>query len=246
MYRLKYLGWLWLLYIAASCKTVQHHASTDVKYIETGEVTGEDADMLEMIKPFREKMSQEMDIVIGDLPETLYKNRPNSNLGNWFADVLLYEADQMFFKEVDLALQNYGGLRVKSVAAGPLTKGEIYELMPFDNTLVVLEMRGDTLEILIQAIDDKGGWPMSHTLSYKSTSTGAKDIKIKGEPLDKNKSYRVVLPDYVANGGDQADFLKDIPQEDSGVYIRDIIISHLEVLQEEGKAIIIDNAKRVH
>ena len=246
MYRINYLLWIWLLCLAVSCKRVQHLSHTDVEYIETGEVTGEDLELLDMIKPYRERMTEEMDVVLGDLPETLYKKRPNSNLGNWFADVLLYEADQMFFKEVDLALQNYGGLRVSSVAAGPLTKGEIYELMPFDNTLVVLEMGGDTLEQLVQAINDKGGWPMSHTLSYTSTNKGAKDIIIKGSPLDKNKSYRVVLPDYVANGGDQADFLKDIPQEDSGVYIRDIIISHLEVLQEEGKPIIIDNAKRVH
>ncbi len=246
MYRLHYLLWLGLLCIAVSCKRVQHLSTTDVKYIETVEVTGEDPELLDLIKPYREKMTEEMDVILGDLSETLYKNRPNSNLGNWFADVLLYEADQMFFKEVDIALQNYGGLRVSSVAAGPLTKGEIYELMPFDNTLVVLEMAGDTLEQLVQAVNSKGGWPMSYTLSYTSTPQGAQDIMVKGKLLDRGKSYRVVLPDYVANGGDQADFLKDIPQEDSGVYIRDIIISHLEVLQEEGKPIIIDNSKRVH
>lgn len=244
MYRFLYLlVWSALLLSILSCK-VQHLASTEVEYIQTTDYTAIDASIDSLIAPYREEMSAEMDEVLGTLPETLIKSRPNSNMGNWFCDVLLTEANSMFFNEVDITMQNYGGLRLPSLAEGPLTKGEVYELMPFDNTLVVIEVKGSLLRELVNAINDKGGWPISKTLSYKQGSK-ASEIKVHGKDLDDQAIYRLGIPDYVANGGDQAHFLKHIPQEESGVYIRDIIISHLEDLRENKSPIIIDNEPRV-
>lgn len=244
MFRYLFLILIPLLLLTASCK-VQHIASTDVEYIQTSDYKDSDSSLDSLIAPYRQEMSAEMDEILGQLMEDLIKSRPNSNMGNWFCDVLLTEANQMFFKEVDITMQNYGGLRLGNLAKGPLTKGEIYELMPFDNTLVVIEMKGDLLRILINAINDKGGWPISKTLSF-TKGPQASDIKVHGKSLDDAAIYRIGIPDYVANGGDQADFLKDIPQEESGVFIRDIIISHLEDLRENKAPIVIDSAPRIH
>lgn len=151
----------------------------------------------------------------------------------------------MFFEEVDFALQNYGGLRLPSLAKGELTVGEVYELMPFDNQLVVLNLNGVVMKKLVDAIADKNGWPVSRGLSFVIEDRKATDILINGQPFDPSKTYRAAVPDYVANGGDQSDYLTDLDQEESGVFIRDIIIEHLEELQEHKLPIVIDHTERI-
>ncbi|NNF23050.1 MAG: hypothetical protein HKN67_14015, partial [Saprospiraceae bacterium] len=210
-----------------------------------GKAVGNDAAVLEFIDPFRDEMNEEMMKVIGHMPEDLIKARPNSNMGNWFTDAMLSEAQRTNPHPVDFAIQNYGGLRIPSVAEGPLTKGKIYELMPFDNMLVVLELDNEKIQLLLNKIASSNGWPVSRNLSFRIEDRKAVDIMIHGKGLEKGGSYRVAMPDYIANGGDNCDFLIDVPQDNSGLFIREVIIEHLEELMAKGDKIIIDKSKRI-
>ena len=193
------------------------------------------------------EMAKEMDVVIGELEVDLVKSKPNSNLGNWFTDIIYEEANKMFFKEVDVAIQNQGGFRLPGIGKGPLTVGRIYELMPFDNMLVVLEIPGPVFKEFLDGIARYGGWPISKSLSFRITDERvADDIKIAGQPFHMDSTYRVALPDYVANGGDSAKYLSDLPQENSGVFVRDAIIVHLEDLLQSGAKIEVDDSIRIH
>ena len=129
---------------------------------------------------------------------------------------------------VDFAVQNYGGLRVPVVAKGDLTVGDIYEVMPFDNKLVVLNLTGEKTLMLLNRIADYGGWPISSNLTFAIEDEKATDIMIKGESFDIKKSYRVALPDYTANGGDRCTFLMKEPQEDNDKMIRDLVIEYFQ------------------
>ncbi len=231
--------------ILAACKTVTYHADTDVQYIETNSFYPADKKIEALIAPYSEQLSEKMDVSLGQLTEELVKDRPNSNLGNWFTDILLEEANGMFFKASDISIQNYGGLRVPSLAKGELTVRDIYELMPFDNTLVTVDIPGAVLQQLLDQNAQSNGWPISHTLNYKIKGRKAVDITIHGKPMNKEKIYRLAIPDYVANGGDSSEILKTYPQEDSGVFIRDILIEHLLQLKAENKPIKVDNSKRI-
>jgi len=248
MYKIKTI----LLYLAitilslSSCKTVTYLADTEVQYLDTNSFYPKDKAIADMIAPYSDQMSEKMDVVLGQLSEDLVKSRPNSNLGNWFADVLLTEANAMFYKPSDIAIQNYGGLRVPIISKGDLTVGKIYELMPFDNTLVAVDVPGKVIQELMTHIAQRGGWPVSHSLSFKEVNDVATEIMVHGLPLDLEKEYRLAIPDYIANGGDSAEFLKAFPQEESGVFIRDVIIEHLLGLKEKGLPITIDNSKRIH
>ena len=202
-------------------------------------------DVHAFIDPYRDEMNSEMMKIIGEMPEDLIKARPNSNMGNWFADALLTEAQRSNPHSIDFAVQNYGGLRIPSLASGPLTKGKIYELMPFDNMLVVLELNAEKTRMLLDKIASLGGWPVSRNLKFRIKDGKAMDILIHNEPLDPNKSYRVAMPDYIANGGDNCDFLIDVPQDNSGIFIREVIIEHLENLQINDQEIVIDKSKRI-
>ena len=235
-----------LVGLLASCKTYNHVQSTEVVYESTeGKNYTEDKSISEFISPYREDMDKEMGVVIGQMPETLRKSRPNSNMGNWFCDVLLSEAKRTSSRDVDFAIQNYGGLRIPSVAEGPLKVGTIYELMPFDNLLVILDLNVQQVQMLLDKIAGSGGWPISRNITFKIQNGKATDIKIKGESLGSKKMYRVAMPDYIANGGDNFDFLVPLPQDNSGNFIREVVIEHLRLLADENKPITVDNSKRI-
>lgn len=229
-----------------SCKTTTHIADTEVEFIRVSDKDiVSDAEMELFIEPFRADMEKEMNNVIGYMPEDLFKSRPNSNMGNWFCDAMLEQAQKTNAVGVDFALQNYGGLRIPSVSKGPITKGKIFELMPFDNSLVILELDYKVLKMLLDKVASGGGWPISKNITFKIVDSKAEDIKIHDKNIEEDQYYRVALPDYIANGGDNCDFLIDVPQDNSGLFIREVIIDYLLDLKKEGKKIVVDNSKRI-
>ena len=118
--------------------------------------------------------------------------------------------------------------------------------MPFDNMLVVLDLPASSVQELLDGIAASGGWPISHNLSFDiSADRTAENIIIRGKALDPAASYRIALPDYVANGGDKAEMLKNFPQENSGVFIRDIVVEHLMELKNAGMPIEVDSSIRI-
>ena len=217
---------VWLL-SGCSKKQYVHVADIDTDYIRVNKYSAkEDKTIKEMVAPYKVQLDAEMNVVLGVIAEDMIKSKPNSNLGNWFADLLQTTANIEFDGYVDFAVQNYGGLRVPVVAKGDLTVGDIYEVMPFDNKLVILNLSGEKTLMLLNRIADYGGWPISSNLSFEIEDEKATNILIKGDPFDIKKTYRVALPDYTANGGDNCDFLKEEPQEDNDKMIRDLIIEY--------------------
>lgn len=238
------------LFFIIGCRTtpeIQHLADVDVQYYKLDQkVEKLDPAIESLISGYREEMNKEMLVVIGDLPEELTKSKPNSNLGNWFTDMLEEEAKILFPEdEVDFAIQNYGGLRVNAFAKGPITQSDIFELMPFDNTLVLLTLPIDKVQALCDRIAHYGGWPISKSLQFTVKDSSATDILIKNQPLNSKEFYNIAIPDYIANGGDQCDFLLDHKSINSGIFIREIVIDHIKRKDEKGEPIVIDPSLRI-
>jgi len=235
--------------VLTSCKPkqmVQHLADADVSYLRLTEEEPLDQEIEDFIAPYRAEMAKEMDVVVGTIDQQLTKKRPNSNLGNWFTDLLEDSAQDIFpDTEIDFAVQNYGGLRLGSIPPGDITAGKIFELMPFDNTLVCLELDAATTQRLINRIAEYGGWPISRSLGFAIQDTFAVDVMIKNEALDPSRTYQVVMPDYIANGGDNCDFLKDQKRQDSGVVIRQVLIKYLSEKMANGISPAIDDTERI-
>jgi 2',3'-cyclic-nucleotide 2'-phosphodiesterase (5'-nucleotidase family) len=186
-----------------------------------------------------------MEEIIGRCEEDLVKNKPSSNLTNWFADALLDGTQKLVNDTIDFAIQNYGGLRIPILSKGDVTVGEIYELMPFDNTIYVLKLDGFQIQQLLDHIAAAGGWPISKTVRFDIAYGHAKNVTIKGRNLDTLKLYQVAIPDYLANGGDNLVFLKDIQALQTGKLIRDIIISEVRLLSAHGLPIPSLNDQRI-
>ena len=235
-----------LLVSIFGCAKQTYVADIDTSYYRVNYRNKSDQKLDDMIAPYKNQLDAKMNTVLANNPTELKKSKPNSTLGNWFCDALLEEASKIYGVDIDMAMQNYGGLRVPALPAGDITVGNIYELMPFDNKLVMLELDGKTTQMLLDRIAEKGGWPISHTLSFTSKDGKATDIKIKGEDFDMSKTYTVALADYVANGGDSCFFLKDGKRTDKDIMIRDIIIDHLKNKPESERTINVDTSNRIN
>jgi 2',3'-cyclic-nucleotide 2'-phosphodiesterase (5'-nucleotidase family) len=116
---------------------------------------------------------------------------------------------------------------------GDVTVGKIYELMPFDNIMFIVEMKGSHVQELFDKMAESGGWPVSRNVYFEIAYGKAKNIKIKNLALDNEKMYNVALPDYLANGGDNMIFLKGLKTNNTGALIRDMVINHLRDQQAE-------------
>ncbi|MDE6402419.1 MAG: 5'-nucleotidase C-terminal domain-containing protein, partial [Muribaculaceae bacterium] len=104
-------------------------------------------------------------------------------------------------EKIDLAISNRGGVRT-GMAKGNVTKGNIMEMLPFDNRVLVLDVKGsDLLESI--AVNTH-----MHRVSYDRNVTAAMNgdeltgATIEGKPIDPDATYRVATIDYIANGGD--------------------------------------------
>ncbi|HNQ62239.1 MAG TPA: 5'-nucleotidase [Bacteroidia bacterium] len=219
--------------LLAACKspTILSKIET-TEYILSDTSIAEDSLITEKIRPYSEKMSADMGIVLAQSSQAMSKGLPESLLGNFVAD-LCFERVRREYKpqdghSVDFAFFNNGGLR-KSLPAGNITKGDIYELMPFENELVILTLDAEVLKKLLNFIASKGGEPVS-ALRFVIKDKTAVDINIGGIALDPNKIYKVVTSDYLANGGDNYSFLSSaINRESTSIKIRDAIIQDLYI-----------------
>ena len=218
-----------IVYLSCSPK-VNHIASISESTYRIDELyLEEDKDIESKIAPFRQELATKMDIVLGTVDQDLNKDKPNSPLSNFMADAMLDKARESYDGHVDIAIQNYGGIRLNSIGAGYITTRTIYELMPFDNTLVILEVDAMTLQNLLDRIADYGGWPISKGTQFTiGEDQKAKNIIVDGYPFDLRKTYTLALPDYVANGGDKSDYFKDAKRYDTGIFIRDLLIDNVK------------------
>jgi 5'-nucleotidase len=182
-----------------------------------------------LVNPYREKVNREMNQYICYSPASLEKGRPESKLGNLVADACMQVCMNLYHpydgKPVDFTFLNYGGLR-SSLPLGSINKGNIYELMPFENELVVLTLNGATVSKLLQYIASKGGEPVSN-LIMEIKNRQPVNVIISAMPFDSKLAYKVLTSDYLANGGDQCFFFYEAQQrEDLGLKIRDALISY--------------------
>jgi len=246
MYKsLQFLLIFLLAFSIVSCSKQTYTADIDTSYYRITKRNQSDQNIDKMITPYRAQLELKMNEVLAFNEKEMTKARPNSSLGNWFADALLEEAKYIYKKDIDVAMQNYGGIRVPFLKQGDITVGNIYELMPFDNKLVILTMDGKLLQQLLDRVAEKGGWPISSTLQFSIKEDKAVNAIVNNEPLDLTKSYTVAIADYIANGGDDCFFLDQAEREDHDVMIRDLIIDHLKRKPDGEKNLKADESQRI-
>lgn len=194
-----------------------------------------DSTIIKMLKPYKDSIEHSMYTVIGFSLKGLTKKQPESALGNFMADAMKVMAEKKFNKKIDVAFVNYGGIR-SYLPKGDITVGMIYELMPFDNLVVLQEVKGDILQQYLDKMAARDGWPVSG-LQMGIRDNKAVNILIGNQPISKNTTYLVANSDYIANGGDGCDMLRSIVQINSNYIFRDALIEYVLSITRQGKSI---------
>lgn len=189
-----------------------------------------------LIAPYKAEKEVSMNVVIGEVEETMEVGLPESKLSNLIADVLLTEG-RKYIADVDIAVTNIGGIR-RTLFAGPLTIGDVFEILPFDNSLLVLEYKGVEILALADAVALKGGEAIAGmTLTIRDGK--AEDVKVGGEVVDTARVYKVVSTDYLSWGNDQleplANYLKSTPLN---MMMRDAMFDYVTCATIKGEKIV--------
>tara|TARA_B110000908_G_scaffold162307_1_gene207601 strand:+ start:103 stop:744 length:642 start_codon:yes stop_codon:yes gene_type:complete len=197
-----------------------------------------DSTALAIIAPYQKGIEKEMNEVLSYTKINLTKKGAESLLGNFVTDLCLNYTD------AHMCVMNNGGLRT-TINKGEITRGKLYELMPFENELVVLELDKDDYLGLLNYISKRGGEPFS---GINITMTENGEIVNYSEPvaLSKGEKVKVLTSDYLADGGDKMSFFKDKEQHKVGIKLRDAIIDYCSKtdtinVQLDGRLKIIDN-----
>lgn len=197
----------------------------------------EDSTIVQYYTPFKIQMDREMNRQIGYSTHFLNKSRADAEslAGNFFADALLAMGKNID-PDAQMAIATKGGIR-SEVKQGPITVGSMFELMPFENTVTILELSAQDITVLADFIAKTGGQPLAgFTLKIKGDK--AADIRINGKEIDPKRSYKLVTYDYLANGGDYIEGMTTpIHRTNSSLRVREGLIQYVEKITKEGKNI---------
>lgn len=227
-----------------SCHTSYQGRSLQYKGYRISQALPADSSVLSFLHPYTDSVNNSMNTVLGVLTVTLEKAQPEGSLGNFMADAFLAMARTKYQTHVDLSFMNFGGIRLTQLPAGTITKGKIFELMPFDNLLILQKVKGSVLQQVLDLSAARGGWPMAG-ISMQIKNNKAINVMIGGQALDTGKTYTIANSDFIANGGDNADMLRPIPQITNGYLMRDAIIDYIAWLKSQGKNISANLENRV-
>ncbi len=196
--------------------------------ISITEDLGEDETIIALIAPYKRELQETMDKTISYTPIDLPKNGFNSPLANLNCDMILEESNLTYQKrhnqKIDMCVLNWGGIR-RSFTAGDLTVKNVFELMPFENEVVVVTLSGEkVLEMVRFMSNAEFGHPLS---GIQFVSNDENSILINGQKFDPNKNYTVVTNDFLIKGGDQMNFFANpISVENLGIKQRDMMMNY--------------------
>ncbi len=220
-----------------SCHVVQPVSGVSYKGYPVGKTSEKDSTFLSMLRPYGDSVGKTMNEILVYSATELKKEVPNSSLGNFIADAYLETARKKFNPLTDVAFMNHGGVRIPRIAAGPIIKGTIYEVMPFDNLLVLVEVKGAVLLAYLDRIAADGGGGGVAGLTMVIKNKKATDVLIGGLPIEAEKMYIMANSDYVVDGGGGFAGFKQLPQQRTSFLLREAIVAYSTSMGTEGKKI---------
>ena len=169
-------------------------------------------DVADLVARYAALVERELDVVIGrtsvplDAREVVIR-RQQTALGHYLAEVMRERVG------AEMGLLNSGAVRGnRLIVPGPLTRRHFHEMLPFNNTVALLELTGAVLGEVLERSADALPRPSGHflhtaglTFSVDATQPAGRrvsEIRVQGQPLDRGRRYRVAVPDYLARGQD--------------------------------------------
>ena len=189
----------------------------------------QDTVYLAQLAPVKADLEREMNVQIGYAAQDMWVGEPECPMLNWASDALWEAAKRAYPGRVDIAIVNMGGMRC-SWQAGPITRGCVFELMPFDNRIVVLTLQGKDIIELCESFARYGGQGVAG-MRVKTVDGQLADVTIGGKDVHPTALYTVATSDYLSGGADHMEALtRYVDYWKSDLLIRDL---YLEAVREQ-------------
>jgi len=205
----------------------------------------DDQSVDKMLAPYGPKV-HELEVVIGKLKGELKKSGTGSgSMGNFVTDGMRAAASLKTGKPVTVALMNGGGMRRSNIGEGELRARDIFELLPFENALVTVDLNGAQLTKLLQMIvagrEAQSGARITYKINADKTSemesAKLRDAGLEKE-IDPNATYTIVTIDYLYRvGGRYGTLQEGKNMRELGITLRDAIMSYVKSETAAGRDI---------
>lgn len=224
-----------------SCKTSKSYQITDITAdrIQIGSQfdVSPSVDAIKILTPYKQGVDSVMNTVIGYSASTLDKYRPESPLSNLIADVLRNAAIEVIGKPADIGLMNIGGIR-NLLPEGNITTRTVFEILPFENSLCVLNIKGRDVRELMNNIAKVKGEGISNINLVVENGKVVKAL-VGGEEIVDEKIYTLATIDYIAEGNDGMVALKNAESKicPDGATLRGLFLKFVEDQTNQGEII---------
>jgi 2',3'-cyclic-nucleotide 2'-phosphodiesterase (5'-nucleotidase family) len=198
-----------------------------------------------VIAPYTAKV-RELDAPIGKLATDLKKTGIGAgSLGNFVADAIRAQAAAKLGKPVLLAITNSGGLRKNEISAGNLSANDVFQLLPFENALVSLELTGEQLRRFLDVILSHRDAQSGARITYRTNEKRENEIvtvKLGSagaeSEIDPQATYTIVTIDYlVKRGGDYSVLQEARNVRPLNLTIRDAVLDYIKAETAAGREI---------
>ncbi|MBH2868966.1 bifunctional UDP-sugar hydrolase/5'-nucleotidase [Serratia marcescens] len=193
-------------------KKVEKTDGTSERVYYTQQIA-EDPTMMKLLTPFQEKGKEQLSVKIGSVNGKLEGDRSKVRFVQTnLARVML--AAQRERADADFAVMSGGGVR-DSIESGDITYKNVLKVQPFGNTLVHVDMKGREVEQYLAVVanmkPDSGAYAQFANVSLVADGKGVSEVKINGQPLQTDKTYRMATLNFNALGGDGYPKLDGLP-----------------------------------
>lgn len=228
---------------APSPKPAEIHARITEVTVDSS--VPDDPEVEKMLQPYAPKV-RALSEVIGTLSGELRKGGIGAgSLGNFVADALRDRAQVKIGKPVLLAITNSGGLRKSAVAPGELKAGDIFELLPFENALITVELTGEQLRRFLDVILKNRDAQSGARITYRTNDKKENEIvsvKLgssgKEYEIDPKATYTIATIDYlVKRGGDYSLLQEGKNLQPLGITMRDAVLDYVKSETAAGRPI---------
>lgn len=243
--RKRTIQWGWGLMLCATlllsgCKS--HYVVTNVQSsrvaIDATLDAIESQEAVQLIAPYRASIDSMMNTVLGESEISMNRTRPECLLGNLVAEILRLSAAKVLGKPADMGLINIGGLRT-DLGQGTITVSNAFEVLPFENSLCVLTLKGSDMKELMRNIATRGGEGISGATLVFNAQNEVLEATIQGKPIDDNATYTLGTIDYLSEGNDGLHALpyaikKECPE---GMTLRSLFMDYVSEQTKLGKKV---------
>ena len=205
-------------------KAVNHkHFSSKFRMVRIDKTIKEDPAIEALIRPYRQRLQKKMAEVLTHVRWGYTRRRPESTLGNLVADLCLARLRYAGIP-ADIFISNLSGIR-NDLARGKITLGDVFEILPFENKIVVLKVKGALLLKMLQPIINKGGEPVAGIkLQIDRKKKRILHVMINGRPLKAQRTYYIGTSDYLSRTGWLSLHHKKKPWRSTNIMLRDAVV----------------------